>query len=84
MQITLHSHSGLGGKDAAARLYLAHAQPKLHRVGVLLLGIADAESFKTELREGLRTSGYTVGRNVAFSTWLTGASALLAITVRAE
>jgi putative ABC transport system substrate-binding protein len=46
---------------------LAHAQqPRLHRVGVLLLGIADAESFKTELREGLRTSGYTEGQNVAF------------------
>src|SRR5215471_8194299 len=46
---------------------LAHAQqPRLHRVGVLLLGIADAESFKTELREGLRTSGFTEGQNVAF------------------
>jgi len=41
---------------------LAHAQqPRLHRDGVLLLGIADAESFKTELREGLRTSGFTEG-----------------------
>src|SRR5215813_11452041 len=46
---------------------LAHAQqPRLRRVSVLLLGIADAESFKMELREGLRTSGYTEGQNVAF------------------
>ena len=45
---------------------LAHAQQtRLHRVGVLLLGIADAESFKAELREGLRVSGYTEGKNVA-------------------
>jgi putative ABC transport system substrate-binding protein len=54
---------------------LAHAQAqapaqaqqaRLHRVGVLLLGIADAESFKAELREGLRTSGYKEGQNIAF------------------
>ena len=35
-------------------------------VGVLLLGNADAEFFLTELREGLRKSGYVEGRNVLF------------------
>ena len=35
----------------------ARAQ-RMHRVGVLLLGIADAASFKAELREGLRSAGY--------------------------
>jgi putative tryptophan/tyrosine transport system substrate-binding protein len=44
----------------------AHAQNKVYRVGALLLGIADAESFKTELREGLRSSGYIEGRNIEF------------------
>lgn len=42
-----------------------HAQqPKLYRVGALLLGNSDAESFRTELREGLRKSGYIEGQNL--------------------
>jgi ABC-type uncharacterized transport system substrate-binding protein len=41
-------------------------QATVYRVGVLLLGITDAKPFKAELREGLRSSGYTVGRNVIF------------------
>ena len=36
------------------------------RIGVLYIGLADAESFKKELREGLRELGYTEGQNVAF------------------
>src|SRR5437879_7247861 len=44
-----------------------HAQQtKVHRVGALLLGNADAESFRMELREGLRTSGYIEGQNLLF------------------
>jgi len=39
---------------------------RLRLVGVLLLGNADAEFFLTELREGLRKSGYVEGRNVLF------------------
>ena len=31
---------------------------------MLLLGNADAESFRTALREGLRNSGYVEGQNV--------------------
>lgn len=36
------------------------------RVGALYLGIADAEMFRRELREGLRQLGYTEGRDVVF------------------
>ena len=39
---------------------------RMRLVGVLLLGNADAEFFLTELREGLRKSGYVEGRNVRF------------------
>jgi putative ABC transport system substrate-binding protein len=48
----------LGGA-AAAWPTTAHAQQrKVHRIGALILGNADAESFRTEMREGLRKSGY--------------------------
>jgi hypothetical protein len=30
----------------------------VYRVGVLYIGLADAESFKKELREGLSDAGY--------------------------
>ena len=44
-----------------------HAQQtKVHRIGALLLGNADAESFRMELREGLRKSGYIEGQNLLF------------------
>jgi putative ABC transport system substrate-binding protein len=40
---------------AAAWPLAARAQPsKVARIGVLYIGLADAESFKKELREGLR------------------------------
>jgi putative ABC transport system substrate-binding protein len=41
-------------------------QPKLARIGVLYIGLADVESFKKELREGLHQLGYVEGRNIAF------------------
>jgi putative tryptophan/tyrosine transport system substrate-binding protein len=41
-------------------------QTKVHRIGALLLGNADAESFRMELREGLRKSGYIEGQNLLF------------------
>src|SRR5215211_4034492 len=45
----------------------AHAQQvKVRRIGALLLGNADAESFRTELREGLRKGGNIEGQNVSF------------------
>src|SRR6266481_7173963 len=46
---------------------VGHAQQtKVHRIGALLLGNADAESFRMELREGLRKSGYIEGQNLLF------------------
>ena len=46
---------------------VVRAQPsKLARVGALYLGIADAEMFRKELRDGLREQGYVEGRDVAF------------------
>src|SRR5947199_7988437 len=41
-------------------------QSKLARIGALYIGLADAESFKNELREGLRELGYVEGQNIAF------------------
>ena len=43
----------------------ALAQPtKVYRIGVLLLGNADAASFQTQLREGLGKSGYLENQNL--------------------
>jgi putative ABC transport system substrate-binding protein len=39
-------------------------QKKLPRIGALVLGNADAELFRTELQEGLRSSSYIEGQNV--------------------
>jgi putative tryptophan/tyrosine transport system substrate-binding protein len=36
------------------------------RIGALYIGLADAESFKKELREELRELGYVEGQNIAF------------------
>ena len=45
----------------------AHAQQrKVYRVGVLLLGTADADSFKTQMREGLGNAGFIENQNLAF------------------
>jgi putative tryptophan/tyrosine transport system substrate-binding protein len=52
---------------AIAWSHVARAQqPKVYRIGALLLGIADADSFRTELREELARFGYVEGRNVLF------------------
>ena len=56
----------LGG--AAAWPLAARAQqPKMRRVGALILGNADAQSFGAELREGLRKSGYVEGQNIEYT-----------------
>jgi ABC-type uncharacterized transport system substrate-binding protein len=53
--------------SAAAWPFMARAQQsKVARIGVLYIGTADAESFKKELREGLRELGYVDGQNIAF------------------
>jgi putative tryptophan/tyrosine transport system substrate-binding protein len=55
----------LGG--ATAWPLAARAQPsKVARIGVLYIGLADAESFKKELRDGLHELGYVEGQNIAF------------------
>src|SRR5947208_12286225 len=36
------------------------------RIGALYIGLADAESFKKELVEGLRQLGHVEGKNIAF------------------
>ena len=54
------------GSAAAWPLAARAQQAKVRRIGALTLGIADAESFRTELREELRKSGYVEGRNILF------------------
>jgi putative tryptophan/tyrosine transport system substrate-binding protein len=55
----------LGG--AAAWPITARAQQsKVARIGALYIGLADAESFKKELVEGLRQLGYVEGNDIAF------------------
>jgi putative tryptophan/tyrosine transport system substrate-binding protein len=41
-------------------------QSKVARIGALYIGLADSESFKKELQEGLRELGYVEGQNIAF------------------
>src|SRR5467141_1170052 len=53
--------------SAAAWPLATRAQPsQLARIGALYIGIADADSFRKELREGLRELGYIEGQNILF------------------
>jgi putative ABC transport system substrate-binding protein len=56
----------LGGAAVARPLSAQAQQSKMARIGALYIGTADAESFKKELREGLRELGYVEGQNIAF------------------
>jgi putative tryptophan/tyrosine transport system substrate-binding protein len=56
----------LGGTAAAWPLAARAQQSKVARIGALYIGLADAESFKKELREGLRELSYVEGQNIAF------------------
>src|SRR2546421_6182443 len=56
----------LGGAAAAWPLAVRAQQSKVARIGALYIGLADAESFKNELREGLRELGYIEGQNITF------------------
>src|SRR4029077_9121640 len=56
----------LGGAAVAWPLAARAQQTKVHRVGVLLVGNEDADSFRKELREELRKSGYVEGQNLLF------------------
>ena len=41
-------------------------QTKVYRIGALLIGNAEVNSFRTELQEGLRQAGYVEGRDILF------------------
>jgi putative tryptophan/tyrosine transport system substrate-binding protein len=56
----------LGGAAAVWPLEARTQQSKAARIGALYIGLADAESFRKELREGLREVGYVEGHNIAF------------------
>jgi putative ABC transport system substrate-binding protein len=56
----------LGSGAAAWPLAADAQQTRVYRVGALLVGNADADSFKKELREELRKGGYVEGQNLIF------------------
>jgi putative ABC transport system substrate-binding protein len=56
----------IGGAAATWPLAARGQQSTVARIGVLYIGLADTESFKKELREGLRELGYMEGQNIAF------------------
>ena len=56
----------LGGAAVAWPLAAHGQQSKMARIGALYIGLADAESFKQELREGLRELGYVEDQNIVF------------------
>jgi hypothetical protein len=67
MTVTIGRRELLAALGCAAAWPLAARaqQTKVYRVGVLLVGNADADSFRTELREELRKSGYVEGAKSA-------------------
>ena len=56
----------LGGTAVAWPFAARAQQSNVARIGVLYIGLADTESFKKEIREGLRELGYMEGQNIAF------------------
>ncbi len=56
----------LVGAAAVWPLAARAQQTKVYRIGALLVGNADVDSFRTELREELRRYGYVEGQNVIF------------------
>jgi ABC-type uncharacterized transport system substrate-binding protein len=59
--------TALAGAAAVTWPFAAQAQQsKVRRIGCLLLGNADADSFKVELVDGLRKLGYFEGQNITF------------------
>jgi len=55
-----------GGLVAVCPLTVRAQQRKIYRVGVLLLGTADADSFKAQMREGLSKAGFIEKQNLEF------------------
>jgi putative ABC transport system substrate-binding protein len=56
----------IGGAAAAWPLAARAQRTKVYRIGALLLGNADADAFRTTMREELLISGYSEGQNIAF------------------
>ena len=56
----------IAGGAALWPIALRAQQPKAARIGALYIGIADEESFKQGLRQGMSEQGYVEGRNVTF------------------
>src|SRR5262245_20365418 len=56
----------LSGASAAWPLVTRAQQTKVYRIGALLIGNAEVDSFRMELQEGLRQAGYVEGRDVLF------------------
>lgn len=56
----------LGGAAASWPLAARAQQTKMYRIGALLIGNAEVDSFRTELQEGLRQAGYVEGRDILF------------------
>ena len=56
----------LGGAAAAWPLAARAQQTRVYRIGALFVSNADVESFRTELREELRKSGFVEGENLLF------------------
>jgi putative tryptophan/tyrosine transport system substrate-binding protein len=56
----------IGGVLSAWPLAVRAQRSRVARIGALYIGLADAESFKKELREGLRELGFVEGQNIAF------------------
>jgi putative ABC transport system substrate-binding protein len=63
--IKICAGSATGAAIAIPRAARAQ-QTQMRRVGALILGNADAEAFRKELRDGLSKAGYIEGRNVLF------------------
>ncbi|HWX13953.1 MAG TPA: ABC transporter substrate binding protein, partial [Methylocella sp.] len=57
---------GVLGGAAATWSLAARAQQTRRRVGALILGNADAQSFEADLREELRKRGYVEGQNIQY------------------
>jgi putative tryptophan/tyrosine transport system substrate-binding protein len=56
----------LGSAAMALPLAARAQQSRAARIGALYIGTPDAESFKKELRGGLRELGHVEGQNIAF------------------
>jgi ABC-type uncharacterized transport system substrate-binding protein len=74
----------LGGAAAAWPVAARAQQSRVWRVGALILGNADAQSFGSELREGLRKSGFVEGQNIQYEFRPAGGNIALLPVLAAE